>query len=281
MSAQILTRLVQIGTKPDGLRLNPSSGRYSVVETVDKRYLYFPEIQRLFRLGDELAQVLKGAEIDPVSVAEGKPTTEVERNARELVCRIIGENTTEPLSESRHSHDELRDIVVHVSQRCNLKCVYCYATDLNAVNKTMQTDTADAVLTETMKLARAGLSSVKFLGGEPTLAWPIIEHLMAGYVNLSHTLGVRPPRFTMVTNGNRMTSEMVQCAAKYEMYVLVSIDGPQEIHDLLRPSLGGSGSYEKATATLKSLADAGVDVAVESVYTRQHYSAGITPQMMV
>jgi uncharacterized protein len=243
--------------------------------------LYVPEIQKLFRLDKVIARTLKSAELDPVSVAAGESITDIERNAQELISLIIRDNEAPPLSESRHQHQELRDVVVHVSQRCNLNCVYCYATDLNKVNQTMQPETADVVVRETMMLAAHGLSCVKFLGGEPTLAWPIIERLMTGYVNASRATGVKPPSFTMVTNGTRMTAAMISCAARYQMHVLVSVDGPQEIHDLLRPSHGGSGSYTRATMTLKALAEAGVEVAVESVYTRQHYLAGITPQMMI
>jgi uncharacterized protein len=132
-----------------------------------------------------------------------------------------------------------------------------------------------------MELAPDGLASVKFLGGEPTLAWPIIEHLMDAYARAASAAGVSPPRYTMVTNGTRMTPEMVQSAARHDMHILVSIDGRQEIHDQLRPYHSGAGSYQKAAATLKALTGAGVSTAIESVYTRQHFLTGITPQMMI
>jgi uncharacterized protein len=104
---------------------------------------------------------------------------------------------------------------------------------------------------------------------------------MEGYTAASIAANMKLPGFTMVTNGTRMTTKMIECAARYNMHILVSIDGPQEIHDTLRPSLGGGGSYEKATGTLRALIQAGVDVSIESVYTRQHYIKGITPQMLV
>ena len=52
----------------------------------------------------------------------------------------------------------------------------------------------------------------------------------------------------------------------------------KHVHDLLRPTHSGTGSYAKAVSTLQRLVDAGVDIAAESVYTRTHFEAGITPQ---
>jgi uncharacterized protein len=251
------------------------------LDAAQRYYLYVPEIQELFSLSDELAQLLQAAEVDPIRVANGEPMSEASRAAYEFVSTLIEKDPREPFSEQRSKYQGLRDVVVHVSQICNLNCVYCYAVELNKANRSMTRETADRVIARTMELAPDGLASVKFLGGEPTLAWPIIEHLMEGYTVASAAVGVRPPLYTMVTNGTRMTREMIQSAADHNMYVLVSLDGHQEIHDQLRPHLGGAGSYLKAKATLKTMIEAGINVAVESVYTRQHYLAGITPQMMI
>jgi len=243
--------------------------------------LYVPQIQGLFRLASEAATSFRSAEIDPTRVADNQSIPQETGVVYRLVERLIDESKASALSEMRHNHQGLRDVVIHVSQKCNLKCVYCYAVELNKANATMLPETADQVIEQTMKLAVEGLASIKFLGGEPTLAWPIIERLMLGYTRASAKSERRCPRFTMVTNGTKMTSEMIDSAARNHMYVLVSLDGPPIIHDKLRPSLGGLGTYGKAAATLKRLVDTGVNVAVESVYTRQHYLEGITPQAMI
>lgn len=58
---------------------------------------------------------------------------------------------------------------------------------------------ADRVITQSLELATEGLASVTFLGGEPTLAWPIIERLMDGYEAASEVSGARAPRYVMKT----------------------------------------------------------------------------------
>jgi uncharacterized protein len=274
-------RPVPIGTKPDGRRLEPHHGRYAVLRADDRQYLYVPEIQELFSLDEELARLLGAAQVDAASLANGEVMPAVSIAAYQFVSLLIERNQTSPLSERRWQHTGLRDVVIHVSQVCNLNCVYCYAVDLNKANRTMTRETADRVIAHTMRLAPDGLACVKFLGGEPTVAWPIIEHLMQEYTAASSAASIKSPGYTMVTNGTLVTPEMVESAARHKMYVLVSIDGPKDIHDALRPYRGGAGSYDKATKALRAMVEAGIDVAVEAVYTRQHYLAGITPQSMI
>lgn len=275
------SRQVPVGTKSDGQKLDPRHGRYAVVTADGKDYLYVPEIQELFTLNEEASQLLKSAEVSAVRLADGEPMSAASLAAYQFVSMLIEQNRTEPLTEKRWQHKGLRDVVIHVSQVCNLNCVYCYAVELNQANKLMSRQTAERVIARTMELAPDGMACVKFLGGEPTMAWPMIEYLMDGYTTASAAAGLRAPGFTMVTNGTRVTDEIVKSAARHKMYVLVSIDGPQAIHDKLRPYHNGSGSYEKATEALRAFVEAGIDVAVEAVYTRQHYLDGITPQQMI
>jgi uncharacterized protein len=274
-------RLVPIGTQPDGRRLAPHHGRYTILRADDRRYLYVPEIQELFTLNDDLARLLSAAEIDAVALADGEAMSAASVAAYQFVSLLIESTQSTPLSERRWHHTGLRDVVIHVSQVCNLNCVYCYAVDLNKANRTMTRETADRVVAQTMRLAPDGLACVKFLGGEPTVAWPIIEYLMEAYTTASNSVRISAPGYTMVTNGTLVTPEMVASAARHNMYVLVSIDGPREIHDTLRPYRSGAGSYDKATTALRAMVEAGIDVAVEAVYTRQHYLAGMTPQSMI
>lgn len=274
-------RPVPSGSKPDGRRLPPRDGRYTVVSADGRDYLYVPQAQQLFSLSSKVAQILRAAEGDPLRLATGEQLSDSSQAAYKFVSMLINETRAGALTERRSQFKGLRDVVIHVSQVCNMDCVYCYAVELNKANKLMAIETADRVIKQTIKLAPDGLSSVKFLGGEPTLAWPAIEHLMEGYIAASVAAGLKPPRFTMVTNGTRMTADMIESAARHSMYVLVSLDGPQEIHDKTRPYRNGRGTYKKASETLLALVKAGVNVGVESVYTRQHYVEGVTPQIMI
>ena len=264
----------RIGTPP-GAATRRAPGRHTVVsDSKGGTFLYVPEVQELFGLSPELSHVLQ--------LGLDEPSSPLGVGARDLVVQLAEDHAGGPLNEARHSHRELRDVVVHPSQVCNLDCVYCYATDFNKVNKLMSAETADAVVRHTVELSGSdGLASVKFLGGEPTLAWPIVERMMAGYVTESERRGLAPPHFVMVTNGTRITEALAASAAAHGMHVLVSLDGDRAIHDRLRPTRSGAGSYELATRGLETLIAAGVEVSVEGVYTRDHYVAGVSVSDMI
>jgi uncharacterized protein len=262
-----------IGTKPRPEARTARPGRFTLVDGEGgAQYLYVPEMQKLFGVSTGLAELLQGG-FDPAS-DQGQATAR-------FISRLITDEPRPSLSERRSRLTGLRDVIVHPSQVCNLNCVYCYAVEFNKVNKLMSPETADSVVAHTMAMAPSGLSSVKFLGGEPTLAWPIVERMMAAYVAESARLGVSPPHFVMVTNGTKITPTLVESAARYGMHVLVSLDGPPAMHDKLRPTRSGSGSYLKASAGLAALRAGGVDVAVEGVYTRQHFLDGVVVQDMI
>lgn len=270
--------VIQTGRRPAGTA--PAAtlgaklpGRFTIVEGDGKSALYVPEVQQLFGLPDDLAESFRTIARDPQS-------SEYE-SARKIVLEMIASSKREPLQNRDRTHT-LQHLAVHPSQICNLNCKYCYAHEINKANMTMSPEVADQVIARAMSLAEGkGLSSVKFLGGEPTVAWDIVERLVIGFEEAHRTVDARIPAFVMVTNGTLVTPQMIQFAALHEMYVLVSVDGDQEIHDTLRPTRGGAGSYRKATQTLRNLINAGVDTATEAVFTRQHIEAGITPQMMI
>ncbi len=243
-------------------KVRPLPGRYQFLSSDNKQYLYISEIMEVFGLKESFSQVNS-----------------------ELVNRIVDDRLKayQPTRELMNSQlpSSLEDVVVHVSQRCNLGCVYCYAKDLNKMNDIMSFDVADSVISRTLSLSREGLSSVKFLGGEPTLAWPVVERLVDGYIRESSTLGFCPPKFIMVTNGTKINNEIADYSSEKGLFIWVSLDGEQTIHDELRPTLGGKGTYYRVTDSIRNLINAGVSIGIEAVYTVNHYEKGITPQDLI
>jgi len=179
-------------------------------------------------------------------------------------------------SSPRGTATQLKDVVLNVSQVCNLNCVYCYAVDLNQKKNLMSTGTLDKVLDQIFSACPDGLDSLKFLGGEPTLAFPAIEHAVQRTTAFYEQKGVAPPVFVVVTNGTKLSNEQIDFLSRSKFNILVSLDGPGEIHDSLRPTLGGQGSYDKALDTIRRLLDANCDVAIEAVYTSVHFERGIS-----
>lgn len=264
----------KIGTAASAESAAPLAGRYSIVHGDERDYLYLPELQELFAIPQQMADALS-------SIQAAGTDTEESVAARAELEKVVLKRNGRPLATHRSGHQGLRDLVIHVAQRCNLDCVYCYAHDLNARNDVMSDATADAVVRKATELATDGLSSVKFLGGEPTIAWRTVERLVTAFESESLRQCKPVPTFVMVTNGTLMTERIVRFAAEHAMHVLVSVDGQQAIHDALRPAKGGQGSHTRAVSAVAALREANCHVAIESVYTRKHLESGITVQDLV
>jgi uncharacterized protein len=257
---------IRTGTIPELNAIYSAHGRIKILSAGGHYYLYIPEIKQLFAISKEL---------DGLSDAR--------------ISEIMSRNINEILSKHRHKYpsrkqdddNRLKDVVIHVSQKCNLNCIYCYASDLIKNNSSMAVKLVDKIISQTLSLSKYGLSSVKFLGGEPTLAWHIIERFVKEYKSKSLEKKVSPPQFVIVTNGTIITRRIIDFAHENDIFIWVSLDGPQEIHDQLRPTISGHGSYIKASEAIKKLVHGGVRVGVESVFTKLHFSLGITPQDLI
>jgi radical SAM protein with 4Fe4S-binding SPASM domain len=140
----------------------------------------------------------------------------------------------------------LRYLLVHITDRCMLRCKHCFIGT--------QTGT-DLSLADVLQLADefAALQGLRLIvsGGEPMMH----RH----FWRLNDRLPAYPYRSILLTNGTLLDKEAARALRFHE--VQVSLDGPQDAHDLLR----GAGSFRRAIAALRNLAEAGVPISVASV----------------
>jgi len=140
----------------------------------------------------------------------------------------------------------LRYLLVHLTDRCTLRCRHCFIGP--------QTGT-DLPLADVLRAADefAALQGLRFIvsGGEPLLH----RH----FWRLNERLPSWPFRSILLTNGTMIDREAARALRFHE--VQVSIDGPEDAHDLLR----GHGSFRRALGALRLLAEAGVPVSVATV----------------
>lgn len=268
-------RSIPAGTPPEELAGARAPGRFAIVSGKEGWYAFLPELYNLFSLPRALAEELSPFTNDSFSsnLPGLKPG---EQSVRDFFTTFIKEQQhVAPIVDSPDDVGAgLKDLVLNVSQLCNLNCSYCYADELNRQRATMTSATAEAVVSKAFSLSTTGLHSVKFLGGEPTLAFDTIEYTVDLVKRKSSDHGWPPPTFVIVTNGTAVTDRMAEFFKLHGFYVLVSLDGTPDIHNKLRPYIGGRPSYDKVSKTLAKLIENGIDLAVESVYTQKHYDAG-------
>jgi uncharacterized protein len=156
------------------------------------------------------------------------------------------------------------ELTLFVDHQCNLRCTYCYNGE--KFTKKMSRETMREAVSLAMKSARDGLD-VAFFGGEPLLHPDFVEEAVAHVeAEVARLAPGMPLSFVMNTNGTLLGDEAVRVMrAPRRFTVNVSVDGPAEVHDKVRLTKGGKGSFEVVAKGLERLRAAGIPYQILSV----------------
>ena len=181
---------------------------------------------------------------------------------------------------SKEPQKYLPKLELMVSNDCNLNCVYCYAQggDYGRGASQMTPQIARKAIDRVLEHFEE-VGTVVLFGGEPFLNLAAIEGVCR-YFEEKHAAGEikKVPRFGTVTNGTLLTDAAVELISKYNIDVTVSIDGPREVNDKLRPFRSGTGSYTSIKRGIERLRARGVHPHFEMTYSQEHVDAHITPE---
>ncbi len=148
---------------------------------------------------------------------------------------------------------KIRSLMVNVSQVCNLKCGYCAAGGDGTFGDKLKHIDIEAVFEQIRgvlhDLPKGDRFSITFFGGEPLVAPDTIKKL-ARFVALQTAGREIETRYRLITNGTLVTPEIAQHLESIGAHVMVSLDGPPEVNDLNRPTVGGQPSSAR---TLKGI----------------------------
>lgn len=141
-----------------------------------------------------------------------------------------------------------------VAQTCNLRCVYCFAGEGDYGERATMPWSEAKRAVDALLEAPVGSQPVQinFFGGEPMLAWPLIERTVL-YANETAVVAGRRVEYSMTTNATRVTAERADFLARHGFTVLVSIDGTERDHNAARPDAAGRGSWSAVVAGAKLL----------------------------
>jgi uncharacterized protein len=140
----------------------------------------------------------------------------------------------------------LRALSLAIAQKCNLGCTYCYAQqgEFGGPAKNMELAEALRAVDLLVGAAEPGARlNLAFLGGEPLVNRKVLRAATLRAVELAGGRGAKIT-FSITTNGTLLTEDDGRFFEQHGFAVTISIDGPQEVHDALRPFKGGGGSYD-------------------------------------
>ncbi|URZ07467.1 Cys-rich peptide radical SAM maturase CcpM [Clostridium felsineum] len=205
---------------------------------------------------DFLTKLLNDEEVKPSEEVKGK-LDKLKRN------NYLSSNT---LKEIRHPESDnleylldrhINQLILQVTQKCNLRCSYCAYSKFDNLdqrshsNKEMSMETAkravDFFLQHSSDTEKVVIS---FYGGEPLLRFYFIKEIVS-YAQESF-IG-KDLRFSLTTNTTLLTEEVMEYSINNNFDIMISLDGPEEIHNLNRKFSNGTGSFAKVLDNLKKL----------------------------
>ncbi len=197
----------------------------------------------------DLAQALLD---DPASIQERR-----NEKAIKFLSNIQFFSRPKPPIKPKQSIDTA---VLLLTNRCQLKCRYCYATPAHTNPETLKVATARSVIDQVVHLTQQRGEKdfvVDFHGGgEPTLEWELLKQCIEYARSKPLT-----PSFQLTSN-LIWSKEQVEYVIRNIDHLSVSMDGTPATQDANRPFLSGGGSAQIVLENLKRMDDS-------------HYSYGI------
>lgn len=143
--------------------------------------------------------------------------------------------------------------IVNLTDRCNLKCAYCYATYHGRGKPELTGPQVCALLTELRSL---GCRRVSLAGGEPLLRDDLEEIL-------DHARGLG--LMTTLNSNGVLVPERLALLRKADT-LCISLDGDEKSHDFYR----GAGSHRAAMAAIMAARGASIPLMTNTVLTKRN-----------
>ena len=166
-----------------------------------------------------------------------------------------------------------RCVSLYLTNACNLRCVYCYASAGDALKPTVLDFEAGAAgiryVADLVKQAEEDAFAVSFHGaGEPTLAWDSLVRLTdyARQVGKQKNLRVS---ITTCTNGV-MSAEHARWLALHTDGATISLDGDAASQNSTRPFRSGAASYNHVARSLHILKEEGFYHSIRATITDEN-----------
>ena len=227
-------------------------------------FLYNALSNTMMELDDAHYRVLEGlrerggAEADPAAESADRDFLALLRANKALVEAGEEERLLLARRYERHAlcFDSSRlGLTVCPTLQCNFRCPYCFEAS-QVGGATMTPDTVERLIAFIESYKDARQLSLAWYGGEPTLAWEVIEDLTARI----QALDVEYAGAGLVTNGYLLTGEKIARLSDLQIIsIQITLDGPPQVHDSRRVLAGGAPTYARILENVDLLMASGYE----------------------
>lgn len=235
----------------------------------DKYYIYDSGSGSLHECDKETADYTKakyeGTGTVPDLSAEKIAEIESDLNAlKEQGLFLKEEIKTFPLK----SH-EVKALCLHVCHDCNLRCRYCFADEgaYHSAREFMSEETAKKAIDFLIENSgKRKVLEVDFFGGEPLMCLQTIKNVVA----YAREKAGKKFLFTTTTNALLLDDDAIDFFNREMENVVLSLDGRKEVHDAIRKTVNGKGSFDCVIDRVKKFVRSRGD---KSYYVRGTFTA--------
>lgn len=140
----------------------------------------------------------------------------------------------------------IKSMCLNVAHDCNLRCSYCFAEtgEFHGGRMLMSFDVAKAAIDFLIENSgnRHNLE-VDMFGGEPLMNFDVVKRTIEYGREVEKRYG-KHINFTITTNGLALDEDTIDYINNEMFNVVISLDGRREVHDKLRVTPNGKGSYD-------------------------------------
>lgn len=175
--------------------------------------------------------------------------------AGKLFSKDIYENRA---FDFKNRKTDIKALCLHVAHTCNLNCEYCFASQgkYHGERALMPYEVGKRALDFLIENSGSRHNlEVDFFGGEPLMNFEVVKKLVK-YAREQEKLHNKNFRFTLTTNGLLIDDDVIAFVNKEMSNVVLSLDGRKEVHDSLRKTISGQGSYDIIIPKFKKLVEA-------------------------
>jgi uncharacterized protein len=158
----------------------------------------------------------------------------------------------------------VQDLRLTIIESCNFGCSYCYANTTSG--RVMSWETARTAIdrfVEIQRTHRRNRAKLKFFGGEPLMAWPLVRQILE-YLDSPELADIRFTK-SMNTNATLLDQAKREILVHHGVKLQVSLDGLPEVNDRHRIFHSHRGTAQVVVDRLREILAAGMDLDIIAV----------------
>ena len=213
----------------------------------DKNYIYDVGSGSLHECDKPTADYLKakelGEDIDITYLTDEQIKEAIEdcEALKEAGLLFKDEVKTYPMKSN-----EVKALCIHICHDCNFRCRYCFADEgaYHSKRESMTFETAKAAVDFLIKNSgNRKVLEMDFFGGEPLMNLGVLKQTVY-YAKEAGAKAGKRFLFTTTTNALLLNDETIEFFNEEMENVVLSLDGRKEVHDAIRKSVNGKGTFD-------------------------------------